>query len=152
MPFARSHLSVLAAVAAASALASVRPVAAAPERCRIVVHPSLGVRALSRFDVARLFLGKTLEWPDGTRARPVDQREGSPVREAFNRDVLRRSAAAVKAHWQQSVFSGRGIPPPEAPSDAAVLAHVRAEPGAIGYVSPGAPLEGVAELEVDVRE
>jgi ABC-type phosphate transport system substrate-binding protein len=119
------------------------------ERFRVVVNPSVTVRALTREDVARFFLGKAAEWPDGTRVRPIEQRQGSEIREAFTRDVLRRSTAAVKAQWQHLVFSGRGVPPPEAVSDAAVLAHVRAHPGGIGYVSAGGRLEGVVELELE---
>jgi ABC-type phosphate transport system substrate-binding protein len=139
----------LHALALAAALAALPAVARGAERFRLVVHPTVAVRALPREEVARIFLGKALEWADGTRARPVEQREGSAVREAFAREVLRRSPAAAKAHWQQLVFSGRGVPPPEASSDAAVLAHVRAHPGAIGYVSASAPLDGVAELDLE---
>jgi ABC-type phosphate transport system substrate-binding protein len=138
-------LAFAAALAALPALAT----GAGAERLRLVVHPSVPVRTLPREAVARLFLGKAQEWSDGTRVRPVDQRDRSAIREAFAREVLRRSTAAVKAHWQQLVFSGRGVPPPEAPSDAAVLAHVRAHPGAIGYVSASAPLDGVAELDLE---
>ncbi|MFL5260958.1 MAG: hypothetical protein ACJ79L_00960, partial [Anaeromyxobacteraceae bacterium] len=73
----------LHALALAAALAALPAVATGAERLRLVVHPSAAVRALSREQVARLFLGKALEWSDGTRARPIDQRDGSAIRDAF---------------------------------------------------------------------
>jgi len=110
---------------------------------KIVVNEHCPAPSLTRDEVSRLFLGKTAEWQGGLRARPVDQREGSPVREAFTRAIHHRSVSAVKLLWQQAIFSGRGLPPPEASGDAAVLAHVKSEPGAIGYVSATTPTDGV---------
>jgi hypothetical protein len=46
------------------------------------------------------------------------------------------------------VFSGRDTPPAIKASDASVLEFVRANPGAIGYVSPGADLAGVKVVSV----
>ena len=65
----------------------------------------------------------------------MDQPEGSPVREAFTKAVLRKSVSAVKSYWQQQIFSGRAVPPTERPSDTEVLNFVRSNPAAIGYVS-----------------
>ena len=110
---------------------------------KIVVNEDCPAQSLTRDQVSRLFLGKEAEWPGGVRALPVDQREGSPVREAFTRAIHHRSVSAVKLHWQQAIFSGRGLPPPEASGDAAVLAHVKSQPGAIGYVSATTPTDGV---------
>ncbi len=110
---------------------------------KIVVNEGCPAQALTREQVSRLFLGKVAEWPGGVRVLPIDQREGSPVREAFTRAIHRRSVSAVKLHWQQAIFSGRGLPPPEVSGDAAVLAQVKSEPGAIGYVSATSPADGV---------
>jgi hypothetical protein len=66
----------------------------------------------------------------------------SEVRRAFSQEVLRRTPGAVRAYWQQAIFSGRSVPPPELDSDAAVVAYVLRSPGAIGYVSAGAAVGG----------
>ena len=42
---------------------------------------------------------------------------------------------AIKTWWNQQIFAGKGVPPPELTSDAKVLAYVSANAGAIGYVS-----------------
>jgi hypothetical protein len=53
---------------------------------------------------------------------------------------------SVYSYWQEIVFSGRGEPPPERASDAEVVAFVRANVNAFGYVSPTAAVAGVKVL------
>jgi hypothetical protein len=55
---------------------------------------------------------------------------------------------SVKSFWQEVVFSGRGEPPPERTSDAAVIAFVRANPNAVGYISDATPAESVKVISV----
>ena len=55
----------------------------------------------------------------------------------------------MKAYWREMIFSGRASPPLEAAWEAEALAFVRANAGAIGYVSAtGLPFEGVKAVEV----
>jgi ABC-type phosphate transport system substrate-binding protein len=113
---------------------------------KLVINPANPTASLPRAEVARLFLKKTTAWPDGTAALVVDQERGSPVRQAFSLDVHQKNADAVAAYWQTAVFSGRDVPPAIAKSDAEVLAFVRANRGAVGYVSADADLAGVKVL------
>lgn len=101
---------------------------------RVVVNESNPIASLSREELSELFLKKTTGWPDGTVVLPVDQFEDSEAREAFNRDIHKKSLSAVRAYWQQRIFSGRDVPPPEKDSDAAVIAFVKRNRGGIGYV------------------
>jgi hypothetical protein len=110
---------------------------------RIIVHRSNPVSDVSRDQMARLFLKKSLTWPDGRPAAPVDLPEDSAARVAFSRVVLGKSIAAVKAYWQQQIFSGKAVPPPEQASEEQVVGFVAANPLAVGYVSASAPLPGV---------
>ncbi len=117
---------------------------------RVVVHTSNAASALPRAELARIFLKKTSAWPDGRAAQPVDLTETAATRRAFSKSVLERDVSAVRAYWQQQIFSGRGVPPAEKSSEADVLAFVRANPGAVGYVSAGAELgASVKELRVE---
>lgn len=72
------------------------------------------------------------------------------VRERFARKVLDKSPMAVKAYWNQQIFAGRDVPPLEKPSDAEVVAFVRQNPGAVGYVSGGADTSGL--LVIPLRD
>ena len=47
---------------------------------------------------------------------------------------MRKTPAQLKSYWNQQIFSGKGVPPPEADSPAAAVAYVLANPGAIAYV------------------
>ena len=130
-------MQVLGAVAIALLLASGAPRAENHPDFLVVVNAANSVKSLTTEEVSRLFLKKVTTWVDGQAALPVDQPESSPVRAAFTRDVLRRKIAAVKAYWQQRIFSGRDLPPPVRDSDAEVIRYLEANRGAIGYVSGG---------------
>jgi hypothetical protein len=62
------------------------------------------------------------------------------VRRLFTQAVIGRSVSAVRSYWQQPVFSGRDVPPPELDGDAAVVRWVLEHPGAVGYVGGDADL------------
>ena len=104
----------------------------------VVVSAANPVATLTRDQASKLFLKKAPTWSDGREVAPVDQPEGSAVREAFTKAVLHKSVPAVKSYWQQQIFSGRGVPPTERPTDDEVLSYVRGNPAAIGYVSSSA--------------
>jgi ABC-type phosphate transport system substrate-binding protein len=110
---------------------------------RLVVHPDVSVPALERERVADIFLKKTMRWPDGSPISAVDLRYGSSVRQRFSEQVLLRSASAVRNYWQQRIFTGRGVPPPELDSDEAVIRYVQSRRGAVGYVSETAVTSAV---------
>lgn len=113
---------------------------------RVVVHPSNPASNLEKDFVADAFLKKVTRWPDGEVAKPVDLRPDSAVRRRFSDSVLKRSVGAVRSYWQQRIFSGRDVPPPELDSEEAVVSYVAKYPGAIGYISTSTKLSGVKEL------
>lgn len=115
---------------------------------RVIVHPSSSVSFVSSSFLSGAFLKKIGRWENEEVIRPVDLRPDSAVRELFSRKVLKRSVASVRHYWQQKIFSGRNVPPPELDSDAAVIRYVSRYPGAVGYVSPAAKLHNVKVLVV----
>jgi hypothetical protein len=116
---------------------------------KIVEHAELRAARLPRSFLVEAFLKKVTRWPDGTPLHPVDLSIGSTVRRRFVERVLGRSIPAIRSYWQQVIFSGRGLPPLEVSGDADVLRYVRRNRGAIGYVSAGAPVEGVRVVVVE---
>lgn len=136
-------LSVAVLAVAGVALASDAEV-----RFHLVVHPENAVGSVDRQFLADVFLKKAIRWPDGEAIEPVDLRFGAPVRESFSRRVLRRSAAAIRSYWQQRIFTGRGVPPPELESDEAVLRYVRTHRGGVGYVSEAAAVTSANVISV----
>ena len=114
---------------------------------KIVVNPSISVNNISRDELSRIFLKKTSKFHDGHSASPVDLPASSGVRDSFSRDVHGKPTSAVEAYWQQQVFSGREVPPPEK-GEGAALDFVRSNSNGIAYVSPGADTDGVKVIGV----
>ena len=55
----------------------------------------------------------------------------------------------MRSYWQQRIFSGQGLPPPEMADDEAVVGYVISHPGAIGYVASGTRVDGARAVDVD---
>jgi MprA protease rhombosortase-interaction domain-containing protein len=131
----------LAALLLASGLLA--PTRRASAQGYVVVTNTAGPATLSRNEVARIFLKKS------AALVPVDLGKGSKVRAAFSRAIVGRPVTAVLTYWQQQIFAGQESPPAEKATDADVLAFVRGNPRAIGYVSMGAALgDGVHAVTV----
>jgi len=113
-----------------------------PEPFVIVVHPRNPIESTGGEFLADAFLKKTTRWGSGETIQPVDLHPGSPVRKVFSETVLKRSISAVRRYWQQRIFSGRDLPPPELASEQAVIDYVVRNPGAVGYVSGAAQVGG----------
>jgi ABC-type phosphate transport system substrate-binding protein len=124
------------------------PTSPAHEAFRVIVHRSNPISSLNKSQVSDLFLKRMTEWPHASPVRVVDQAADSPVRTEFSREILRRPVSAVEAYWQQKIFSGRGVPPPQKASDLEVVAYVEANPEAIGYVSASARLGRTKTLQI----
>jgi ABC-type phosphate transport system substrate-binding protein len=117
---------------------------------QVVVNAANPTASMPKGEVAEVFLKRKARWSNGVAITPVDQAKNSPLRDAFSRGVHGKPATAIVSFWQQQIFSGKDVPPAERTSDSAVIEFVRDNPGAVGYVSPGATLGGgVKRLTVD---
>ncbi len=133
------------AIIAAAALALAA--SAAAEDFKLVVNGSNGLSSLSRQQVSQLFLKRTTKWPNGQAAQPVEPSD-ERTRAAFCRAVHGKTLNALRSYWNQVIFSGRDVPPVEKSGDDAVVDFVRANQGAIGYVSADASTAGVKVIQV----
>jgi len=120
------------------AISSVLFAGIAQAEVAVIVSASNGNGAIDQATIARVFLGKSKSFPDGSQAVPVDQNAGTASREAFNTTVLGKSASQLKAYWSRLIFTGKGTPPKESGDDAAVKALVAANPNLIGYIDASA--------------
>ena len=116
---------------------------------RVIVHPDNPFRAIDREVLSKMFLKEVSRWDDGEAVHPVDLRGDSETRSKFSESVIRRSIAAVRSYWQQRIFSGRGVPPPEVESDADVIRYVLKYRGSVGYVSSRADIGKSKVLSVN---
>ncbi len=109
--------------------------AASTAEVSIIVNPG-NANQLSTEDIKRIFLGKDVLFPDGTKAAPVTVESGGSTDE-FNQKVLDRNASQLKAYWSKLVFTGKGVPPEALASDADVVKAVASAGNKIGFVDSG---------------
>jgi ABC-type phosphate transport system substrate-binding protein len=114
----------------------------------VVVNRQNAATSLSREFLADAFLKKASHWDGGETIRTVDQRADSSARNAFSSSVLKRTVRAVRNYWQQRIFSGGDLPPPELDSDDAVVGYVARYRGGVGYVSRSANLGDTKAVSV----
>lgn len=121
---------------------------AAAQDFKVIVNSGNSTTELSADIATKLFLKQNAKFPNGSAAQPVELGKSSPVRAAFVKAVLGRSVTAVESYWQQQIFAGKDVPPPAKSTDDDVIAFVKANPGAIGYVSGGAATAGVKVVDI----
>jgi ABC-type phosphate transport system substrate-binding protein len=100
----------------------------------VIVNPTNPVTELDRNFVRDVFLKKSTDWGGGSTAHPIDLASKFPARGQFLREVIRKTPAQLKLYWNQRIFSGKGVPPPQSDSVTAVIEYVASHPGAIGYI------------------
>jgi ABC-type phosphate transport system substrate-binding protein len=99
-----------------------------------VVSAKSPVTTLSMSQVADIFSGRASRFPNGVQAFPIDQAEGSAVRDEFYSKVVGKTAAQIKAYWSKIIFTGRGQPPPIVPNSIEMKKRINDNPAAIGYI------------------
>ncbi|MCR9133134.1 MAG: substrate-binding domain-containing protein [bacterium] len=127
----------------------VASVALQAQNFKVIVNEANATTSLSKKDVSEIFLKTKTSWDDGSKIVPVDQTARSATRAEFSQEIHGRSVGAIRSHWQQAAFSGAGTAPAERPSDAEVIAFVKNNPGAVGYISADADVSGVKVVAVN---
>jgi ABC-type phosphate transport system substrate-binding protein len=115
---------------------------------KIIVHPKNPITSIDRDLLRNAFLKKESVWKRGDTIRPIGVSSKSPTRDRFVRDVLKKTPAQLKTYWTQQIFSGKGVPPPEAETAADVVRYVLANPGAIGFVPADTDTRTTRVIEV----
>lgn len=104
----------------------------------VIVSASNGNASIDKNTISKIFLGKSKSFPDGSQALPIDQNDGAAAREAFNSNVLGKSASQLKSYWSRLIFTGKGTPPKQSGNDSDVKALVSNNPNMIGYIDSSA--------------
>lgn len=104
----------------------------------VVVSARSAVTSLTAEQITRIFLGKTDVFPSGGHAIPVDQAEGSAIRDEFYSKVLNKSPSQVSAYWTKIIFTGDGQPPKLLGNNVAIKKAIADNTNAIGYIDKNA--------------
>jgi len=100
----------------------------------VIVSAKSPLTSLTAEQTARIFLGKVSSFPDNRDAVPVDQVEGSPVRDEFYSKVVHKNSSQLAAYWAKVIFTGDGRPPEKLENSVAVRKAVAKNPNVIGYI------------------
>ena len=104
----------------------------------VIVSAKSSITLLTAAQTTRIFLGKVDSFPDDSDAFPIDQAEGSAIRDEFYSKVVHKSSSQLAAYWAKVIFTGDGRPPEMLESDMAVRKTVAKNPNAIGYIDKSA--------------
>jgi hypothetical protein len=132
------NLVIMAGLAAAALQAA---------EVKVIANTSVAASDISVDDLKHVFLMTKSSLSDGSHVEPVVEK-GGVTHEAFLKDYVGKTDAALETYYRSLVFTGKGTMPKTLASDAEVMAYVAKTKGAIGYVSAGAALAGVKQLEV----
>lgn len=100
----------------------------------VVVSAKSAITHLTAEQVTKLFLGKTATFPNGGNAVPIDQAEGSSIRNEFYSRIVNKTPSQISAYWTKIIFTGDGYPPKQLEGNLDVRNAVANNPNAIGYV------------------
>lgn len=99
----------------------------------VVVHPANSAK-MDPAEIAKLYLGRSKSFADGSAAIPLAQADSSAATPIFNEKILNKTGSQMKAYWSKLVFTGKGTPPQELLTDKEVIDLVSQNPSMIGYV------------------
>ena len=99
----------------------------------VIANRNVPVSSLMAEEVTQIFLKRSLTWPDGQPIRPVDIKEGEPLKAEFYARVTGRGLAQLRSYWARQAFTGVARPPREVASADDVLELVEKTNGAVGY-------------------
>ena len=128
----------LSALLISLTISSASSAASEAGRFTVVVHASRP-SALTRQQVADIFLKRATRWSDGTPVTAFDLSVGDPTRKEFSKTVLGRSPESVVYLWQQELTT-RNVKPRLVKSASDGHSFVGSTEGGIGYVSEGTEL------------
>jgi len=99
----------------------------------VIVHPSNNAE-LTPKQIKRIYLGKMKSYPKGGSVIPLDAAPGTPIRTAFNTDVLLKTEQQITSYWGRLIFTGKGLPPKQLATNDEIKQLVAKNPSTIGYI------------------
>src|SRR6266567_1117433 len=87
---------------------------------KVIANPSVGAADISSDDLKGIFLATKTSLGDSGHVEPVLEK-GGPAHEAFLKEYLGKTDAALGNYYRSLVFTGKGSMPKTVASDAEVV-------------------------------
>ncbi len=110
-----------------------------------IAHLESSDKAITTEDAKSILLGSLTKWRTGPVIKLIVLTDG-PVHEHVIKHYTQRTPDQFDKFWKKLIFTGNGIMPAQAKTDAEVVAFVAATPGACGYVAKGSATSAVKVL------
>jgi ABC-type phosphate transport system substrate-binding protein len=102
----------------------------------VIVHPNNPIKSLSHKDVQRLFLGRSVMFPNtSTKIYAVDHSDNSQVFKGFYDHVINMKSNKLKKYRAYYLFSGKGRLPLSLAGTNNVINMVAETENAISYIN-----------------
>lgn len=112
----------------------------------VLIGHSASTTQLTLSQAKALYLGKTKNLPNGTKAKLFELKKGHASRTEFHQKVTHKSESQLKANWSRLVFTGKATPPAQQSTAELLKSTVAATPGAVGYVDESLVDDSVSVL------
>lgn len=94
--------------------------------------------------IKKIYLGKTKSFPNGRKVKVFSLPSSQSDTQHFRQKALKKSNSQFKSYWSKLVFTGKGIPATELKSSAVIIAAVKNNSNAIGFITS-------TEISADVK-
>jgi len=108
----------------------------------IIANPNISINNISKSELEKIFLSKTRNFADGTRAKPVEIAK-TGLKSMFYNLIANKSEVELRSYWATLIFTGTGKPPKQMKNEDQVIKYVSQTPGAISYIEKREPDESV---------
>ena len=114
---------------------------------KVIANATVSASDVSAGDLKSIFLGTKTSLGD-SHVTPVLEKSG-PAHDAFLKECVGKSDAALNTYYRSLVFTGKGSMPKTLGSDQEIVEYVAKTKGAIGYVGAGTTVSGAKTLAVN---
>lgn len=113
----------------------------------VVVNKGNGVPSINARILRNIYLGKQAMWPDNKPILVAVFKEGN-LHEKFLKTIVQQNPTQFSLYWKNLTFTGTGVAPKVFDTEAEVKAYVKANPGAIGYISVAGIDDSIKKLPI----
>lgn len=101
---------------------------------------------ISKETAGRIFLGKDKNFNGSGKIVIIERTDA--LKNTFHQAVTGMSSDDVNKYWAKLVFTGKEVQPTEKTSDAEIIAIVKNDPNAIGYINSASVTADVKAIPV----
>lgn len=117
-------------------LLSLLPATAFADDIAVIVNENYPSANATLQEIKKIYLGEK-KYEGKLLIKPMDQRDGSPIRQKFVEKALFITAENYKGFWIKKVFQEGALPPTVKANSQEVIDTVIQDVGSIGYVWAG---------------